>query len=84
VSGQRAGIPDFADSVQFLYQVGGQAPTSAEESGLIKELSPKAVFTLPLGSTSALKNLFMYFRWFDTRPPEIAGPWSGLQIAGIL
>jgi hypothetical protein len=84
VSGQRAGIPDFADSVQYIYQVGGQAPASAEEPGLIKELSPKGVFTLSLGSASALKNLYIYFRWFDTRHPELAGPWSGLQIAGIL
>jgi len=83
-TGQRAGIPDDADSVQYLYQVGGQAPDSAEAPGLIKELSPKAVFTLSLGSGSALKILYIYFRWYDTRHPELAGPWSGLQIGGIL
>ena len=83
-TGQRAGIMEDADSVQYLYQVGGQAPDSAETPGMIKELSPKAVFTLSLGAGSALKNLYIYFRWYDTRHPELAGPWSGLQIAGIL
>ncbi len=84
MTGQRAGIPDDADSVQYLFQVGGQAPESADAPGMIKELSPKAVFTLSLGSGSALKNLYIFFRWYDTRHPELAGPWSGLQIAGIL
>ena len=84
MTGQRAGIMDDADSVQYLYQVGGQSPDSAETPGMIKELSPKAVFTLSLGAGSALKNLYIYFRWYDTRHPELAGPWSSLQIAGIL
>ncbi|MEI6555786.1 MAG: hypothetical protein WCL70_09370 [Paludibacter sp.] len=84
MTGQRAGIMEDADSVQYLYQVGGQAPESAEAPGMIKELSPKAVFTLSLGAGSALKNLYIYFRWYDTRHPELAGPWSSLQIAGII
>jgi hypothetical protein len=83
-TGQRAGIPEGADSIQYLYQVGGTAPDSADAPGLIKELSPKAIFTLSLGSGSALKNLYIFFRWYDTRHPELAGPWSGLQIGGIL
>ncbi|MDR3653933.1 MAG: hypothetical protein P4L34_13305 [Paludibacter sp.] len=81
---QRAGIQEDADCVQYLYQVGDPAPVSAMSAGLIKDLSPKAVFTLALGADSALKNLYIYFRWFNTRHPELAGPWSGLQIAGIL
>lgn len=84
MTGQRAGIGEGADCVQYLYQVGDAAPVSAEVAGLIKDLSPKAVFTLLLGAASSTKTLYIYFRWFNTRHPEIAGPWSGLQIAVIV
>jgi hypothetical protein len=84
VTGQRAGIFEDADSVQYVYQIGDPVPASPDMPGLIKELSPKGVFTLSLGAGNKLKNLYIYFRWFDTRHPELAGPWSELQIAAIV
>jgi len=81
---QRAGICDDADSVQFLYCTGDTAPESAEAAGLTKDLFTKATFTLPLGAGSAGKKLFIYFRWYNTKHPELAGPWSGLQTTLLL
>jgi len=83
-TGQRASIYDGADSVQYLYLVGDTAPVSAEAAGLTKELSTKASFTLALGSGSSAKNLYIFFRWYNTKHPELAGPWSSLQTTLIL
>ncbi len=83
-TGQRAAIYDGADSVQYTYQVGDTAPASAEVAGLTKELSTKASFTLALGSGSSAKNLYIYFRWYNTKHPELAGPWCSLQTTLIL
>ena len=84
VSGQRASIYSGADSVQFLYQVGDTPPVSAEAPGLNKELSTKAIITLSLGAGSSGKNLYIYFRWYNTKHPELSGPWSALQTSLIL
>ena len=83
-TGQRASIYDGADSVQYLYLVGDTAPASAEADGLTKEVSTKASFTLALGSGSSAKNLYIFFRWYNTKHPELAGPWSSLQTTLIL
>jgi len=83
-SGQRAGIFDEADSVQYVYTVGNTPPESADAIGLTKEISTKAIFTLPLGSVSSGKMLYIYFRWYNTKHPTLAGPWSNLQTILIL
>ncbi len=83
-SGQRAGIFDEADSVQYVYAVGNTPPESADATGLTKEISTKAIFTLPLGSVSSGKMLYIYFRWYNTKHPTLAGPWSNLQTILIL
>jgi len=84
ISSLRAGIPRNADCVQFLYRVGKTSPTSAEEPGLSKDLSSKAIFILSLGADCSGNNLYIYFRWFNTRHPKLAGPWSSLNITAIL
>jgi hypothetical protein len=81
---QRAGIFRNADSVQFVYTVGKTPPASADETGLSKDLSSKAIFTLTLGPGNSGNYLYIYFRWYNTRHPLLAGPWSSLNIAMIL
>jgi len=75
----RAAIFTGANCVQFSYQVGGTAPTSAEAYGLIHELSTKAGFVLALGQGNSEKHLYIWFRWYHTKYPKLAGPWSGLE-----
>ena len=80
----RASIVEGADSVQFVFLVGDTPPTSAEQEGLSKELSTKASFTLPLGAGTSAKYLYIYFRWYNTKHPELASPWCTLISTLIL
>jgi hypothetical protein len=82
--GNSASIIDGADSVEYNYCVGGTRPTSAESVGLKTGLSTKASFTLSLGAESAKEELFIFFRWYNTKHPELAGPWSSVQTTLIL
>jgi len=83
-TGQRASIYSDADGVQYLFMVGDTAPVSADAPGLSKELSTKAIITLNLGTASSGKNLYIYFRWYNTTRPELSGPWSALQTSLIV
>ena len=82
--GGKASIPEGADSVQYLYMVGTEPPKSADDIFLTKEISTKAIFTLSLGAGNSSKIVYMYFRWYNTRHPELPGPWSSLQMMLIL
>jgi hypothetical protein len=83
-TGVRAGIFEDADSVQYTFMVGDVPPTSADMVGMTKELSTKGAFTLSLGSASSGKHLYCYFRWYNTKYPTLAGPWSSMQSVLIL
>lgn len=83
-TGARPGICDGADCVQFLYSVGSTPPASAEDNGLKKEISTKGAFNLVLGASSSAQNLYVYFRWYNARRPELAGTWSSMQSTLIL
>jgi len=83
-STSRASILDGADSIQYVFWVGDTPPTSAEAPGLSKELSTKAAFTLSLGAGTSAKYLYIYFRWYNTKHPELASPWSTMISTLIL
>ena len=84
ISGERAGIDEGANCVQYAYVVGDKAPVSADGENLRREISTKASFVLALGSASSAQSLFIYFRWYNTKHPELAGPWSALMTTLIL
>lgn len=81
---KHASIAKDADSVQYIYLVGDTAPNSASDKGLTKEISTKASFILKTGTDNAKKDLFIFFRWYNTKHPELAGPWSALQTMVVL
>jgi len=83
-TGQRASIYSGADGVQYMFVVGNTPPESAEVPGLSKELSTRAIITLSLGAGNAGKNLYIYFRWYNSKHPELSGPWSALQTTIIV
>lgn len=83
-TGQRAGIYEDADCVQFLYSVGTTPPASVEADGLKSGLSSKGIFTVDTGASSTGKYLYIYFRWYNTHYPALAGPWSILQTTLIV
>lgn len=83
-TGARASIYEDANCVQYLYLVGNTSPESIKSEGLKQEITSRASFSLPLGAENSGKMLFIYFRWYNTKHPELAGPWSTLQSTIIL
>ena len=84
LSSERASIDEGANCVQYAFQVGNAAPVSADAPNLRREVSTRASFVLALGSASSAQSLFIYFRWYHTKHPELAGPWSALMTTLIL
>jgi hypothetical protein len=83
-SSERASILDGADCVQYVLHVGDTPPASPDAPGLSKDVSTKACFTLQLGAGNSAKYLYIYFRWYNTKHPELAGPWSSMQMSLIM
>jgi len=83
-TGQRPCIFGDANCVQYAYFVGDKAPTSPNAAGSTISLSTKSSFVLSLDPENQAKNLYIYFRWFNTKHPEIAGPWCNLQTFVII
>jgi len=81
---KRPSIPDDADSVQYAYQAGGTAPVSADDASLKKDMSTRAAFTLHTGPGNAAKSLYIFFRWYNSKHPDLAGPWSAIQTTVIV
>ena len=76
-------IVEGSDSVQYVYKIDDKAPEGADDSGLSSGLSTKASFSLSLGSSNSGKPLYIFFRWYNTKHPELAGPWTPLQTLSI-
>jgi len=83
-TGARAAIFGEADSVQYLFKTGNVPPTSTNEEGLKSGLSTKGSFNLELNPEYKGKYLYIYFRWYNTKHPEMSGPWSELQTTMIM
>jgi hypothetical protein len=75
----RPSIVEGADSVLYAYQIGGTPPTSANNQGLTKIIDTKAAFTIHTDPSSSGKTLYIFFRWYNTKHPELSGPWSLIQ-----
>jgi hypothetical protein len=43
-----------------------------------RSISTKALFTMTFEDTHLGNNLQMFFRWINTKHPDLAGPWSSL------
>lgn len=74
----RPSIFSDSDCIQFAYAVGSTPPTSVLASGLTQGLSSKASFTISTGADNGGKNLYIFFRWYNSRHPELAGPWCAM------
>ncbi len=84
----RSSIPRDAgaDSVQFAYIIvdkPSDAPMDPNSELLKKDISRKAHFEFDAGSANQSKWLVVYFRWFNTSFPKIAGNWGTMQIVAI-
>src|ERR1051326_1011258 len=80
---KRASKAKFSDSVQLAYKIGDPSPISADDESLEKESFTRAAFTLNAGSVNAGKKCYTFARWYNTKHPELAGPWSALNTSVI-
>ncbi len=57
---------------------GSPVPASALPSpdSMAKEIFTKAIFILHLGSEAVGKPAAIFLRWYNTKHPELSGPWS--------
>ena len=72
-----------SDCVQYMYQIDGKAPAGADVEGLSMGISTRASFTLSFNSDNSNKLLYVFFRWYHTKYPALAGPWTNLQTMSI-
>jgi hypothetical protein len=83
---------DGFDLIQFVYKVVAQAttdipaaiPTDPADTTLIYGHSTKANFLVPTGTKNTGKLLCIFFRWTNSKHPELDGPWSNCFITTIL
>jgi hypothetical protein len=68
---------DKADSIQIAYSIGNTTPPNPEQ-GMTKEIFTKCVFVLDAGYAHIGKKIYVYFRWYNTKHPLLAGPWGNL------
>lgn len=90
--------PD-SDSIQLAYKVEGDTASSPqpnpnpepEDNGLpnpdsdemVKEIFTKASFVKNFGMHNKGKLVVIYLRWYHTKRPHLAGPWSAVQAVVI-
>jgi hypothetical protein len=74
---KRASKAEGADSVQVAYIIGTTPPANINAT-TSKEVFTHAKFTFHAGAENAGNKLYIYMRWYNTKHPELAGPWSSL------
>ena len=85
----RPSIPreEGADSVQYAWKVFNTKAETADAEltpdEMNKDISTKAAFDFDAGFANQGKWLVIYFRWYNTKNPAIAGSWSAMQVLMI-
>jgi hypothetical protein len=74
----RASLAEGADSVQIAYKIGEQPPQDPDD-GTKTIISTRASSVQALGADNSGKKLHYYVRWFNTKYPQFAGPWSAVK-----
>jgi hypothetical protein len=79
--------PDGADSVQYACAVFNTKEETMNEKltpdEMRKEISTKASFQFDAGFANQAKWLVIYFRWYNTKHPNLAGTWSVMYVLAI-
>ncbi len=93
----RKHIPEGADGIEMAYayvqnslRKAADNPTKVMEScsgvdqTILKEIYYKALFDFQVVSVLRGYDIYFYFRFINTTYPDLAGPWSEVQIKTIL
>lgn len=82
----RASKVEGANSVQFAYMISATAlnplPTPDGDT-MIRDIATTAIFVKDFGAENQGRWLTIYFRWYNTIHPHLAGPWSAVQSLAI-
>jgi hypothetical protein len=73
----RASVAEHADGVQYAYVVANDPPANVDD-GTVKEFYSGSTHTFNLGVENLGKRFYVYTRWYNSKYPEFAGPWSNL------
>jgi hypothetical protein len=79
-----------SDSVQMAYMIlddnhtdASTAFPNADDPRMTREIFTKSRFTKHMGSGNLTKRVVVFMRWYHTRHPELAGPWTEVMILVI-
>lgn len=72
---KRPSLAPGANSVQLAIKVDEPAPKNVDEI-TERVIITRASITKNIGADSAGKRIYLFARWYDTRYPNLAGPWS--------
>ena len=90
--GNHASLADGADTVQLAYkfinggntpptpQPGGDDLPTPEDEGMQRDVFTKAIFIFHAGPTKVGKIMVVFARWYNTKHPHLAGPWSQVKV----
>ncbi len=83
----RASKATGADSVQLSFMivdaVSNVAALHAESTGMQREIFTKAQFIKNCDADNVCKRLVVFARWYNTKHPLLAGPWSAVKVMVI-
>jgi hypothetical protein len=82
----RASKVHGADSVQIAYSIVAQQPTlppAPDDVSMSNDIATTAIFQHDFGAANITKLLIIYFRWYNTKHPTLAGAWSAMQVVAI-
>ena len=80
---KRPSLAKGANCVQLAYKIGDIPPKDVMD-GTQLAIIPRASYTHSIGTGNSGKRLYVYQRWYNSKYPELAGPWSDLQSILIL
>ena len=82
----RASKVPGADSILYAHVITNQvlSPLPTPDDGsMIHDIATTSIFHRDFGAENQGKWLVIYFRWYNTKHPNLAGPWSTVQTLAI-
>lgn len=72
---KRASRPEAANVIEVAFKA-SEPPPQNPNDGTTRDTIPKASDVFDLGAENAGKKVYAYFRWKNTKYPDLAGQWS--------
>jgi len=92
--GGRASKAEGADSVQVAWRFldtgttpnpnpGPDVIPTPSDFGTVKDIFTKMKFLFHAGDVNVGKRIVIFVRWWNTKHPELAGPWSAVRVVVV-